>query len=51
MLRKEFANFTDFRPRKLHVAQVHGLVDELLVWARAFGALRVASPAVSQQTS
>ncbi len=39
-LHEDFVNFTDFRPRELHTAVVHGLVDELLAWARALGPLR-----------
>ncbi|WP_433722140.1 NADPH-dependent FMN reductase [Nocardia sp. CA-129566] len=48
-LGEDFVNFTDFRPRELHVAQVHRLVDELLAWAQALGPLRVPALAVSQQ--
>ncbi|WP_245235887.1 hypothetical protein [Streptomyces durhamensis] len=35
-----FENFAEFRPRELHVSEVHGLVDELLAWARALAPLR-----------
>ncbi|GAA4630671.1 NAD(P)H-dependent oxidoreductase [Actinoallomurus vinaceus] len=42
-LREDFVNLVDFRPRELHTAQVHGLVDELLAWAQALGPLRTAS--------
>ncbi|WP_433193880.1 NADPH-dependent FMN reductase [Nocardia sp. CA-107356] len=48
-LREDFVNFVDFRPRELHTAEVHGLVDELLAWARALGPLRAAARAVRQQ--
>jgi NAD(P)H-dependent FMN reductase len=41
-LREDFVNFTEFRPRELHTAEVHGLVDELLAWAQALGPLRTA---------
>lgn len=46
-LREDFVTFTDFRPRELHLAQVHGLVDELLAWAQALGPLRAASHAAA----
>jgi NAD(P)H-dependent FMN reductase len=46
-LREDFVNFTDFRPQELHVPEVHGLVDELLTWARALAPLRAASPATA----
>ncbi|MEU9987019.1 NAD(P)H-dependent oxidoreductase [Streptomyces sp. NPDC048045] len=42
-LHEDFLHFTEFRPRDLHTAQVHGLVDELLAWAQALGPLRPAS--------
>ncbi|MEV6335869.1 NAD(P)H-dependent oxidoreductase [Nocardia vinacea] len=41
-LREDFVNFADFQPRELHIAAVHGLVDELLAWARALAPLRPA---------
>lgn len=43
-----FVDFADFRPRKLHRAEVHRLVDELLGWSLALGALRTAAPPVRQ---
>ncbi|KPC62283.1 NADPH-dependent FMN reductase [Streptomyces chattanoogensis] len=42
-LREDFVDFTDFRPRELHTAEVHRLVDELLAWAQALGPLRTAA--------
>ncbi|MGW3208155.1 NADPH-dependent FMN reductase [Streptomyces sp. NPDC001135] len=39
-LREDFENFTEFRPRELHVSEVHGLVEELLSWAQALAPLR-----------
>ncbi|BDM69697.1 FMN reductase [Streptomyces nigrescens] len=42
-LREDFVNFADFRPRELHTAEVHRLVDELLAWAQALGPLRTAA--------
>ncbi|MEV2210122.1 NAD(P)H-dependent oxidoreductase [Streptomyces sp. NPDC050997] len=42
-LREDFVAFTEFKPQERHVAQVHGLVDELLAWARALGPLRTAA--------
>ncbi|WP_433714385.1 NADPH-dependent FMN reductase [Nocardia sp. CA-084685] len=41
-LSEDFVNFTDFQPREPHTAAVHGLVDELLAWARALAPLRPA---------
>ncbi|MFI6773559.1 hypothetical protein [Nocardia sp. NPDC050412] len=41
-LREDFVNFADFQPRELHIAAVHGLIDELLAWARALAPLRTA---------
>ncbi|MFD7133460.1 NADPH-dependent FMN reductase [Streptomyces sp. NPDC059894] len=41
-LREDFVNFSDFRPRELHTAEVYRLVDELLAWARALAPLRAA---------
>ncbi|MFE5371250.1 NADPH-dependent FMN reductase [Streptomyces mirabilis] len=46
-LREDFDAFADFRPQELHVAEVHGLVDELLAWAQALGPLRAASRAAA----
>ncbi|MFI6493331.1 NADPH-dependent FMN reductase [Streptomyces sp. NPDC050564] len=46
-LREDFVDFAEFRPQELHVAEVHGLVDELLAWARALGPLRGASRAAA----
>ncbi|MCX4615466.1 MULTISPECIES: hypothetical protein [Streptomyces] len=46
-LREDFEAFADFRPQELHVAEVHGLVDELLAWAQALGPLRAASRAAA----
>ncbi|MFJ9852704.1 NADPH-dependent FMN reductase [Streptomyces sp. NPDC101150] len=48
-LREDFVNFADFRPREPHTAEVHQLVDELLAWAQALGALRTAPGTVHQQ--
>ncbi|WP_310723066.1 NAD(P)H-dependent oxidoreductase [Streptomyces sp. N2A] len=39
-LREDFVDFVDFRPRELHTAELHRLVDELLAWARALAPLR-----------
>ncbi|MEU9497535.1 NAD(P)H-dependent oxidoreductase [Streptomyces sp. NPDC048196] len=39
-LREDFVDFADFRPRQLHTAELHRLVDELLAWARALAPLR-----------
>lgn len=50
-LREDFVNLTDFRPRELHTAAVHRLVDELLAWAQALTPLRAASPALHQRAS
>ncbi|GGU97851.1 FMN reductase [Streptomyces filipinensis] len=46
-LREDFENFAEFRPRELHVSEVHGLVDELLAWARALAPLRARSRATA----
>jgi len=46
-LREDFVAFAEFKPRELHVAAVHGLVDELLAWARALGPLRASSHAAA----
>ncbi|WP_432025720.1 NADPH-dependent FMN reductase [Streptomyces sp. 1222.5] len=47
-LYEDFVDFAEFRPRELHTAEVHRLVDELLAWSRALGALRTAAPPVRQ---
>ncbi|WP_078865769.1 NADPH-dependent FMN reductase [Streptomyces sp. NRRL S-1448] len=39
-LREDFVDFADFRPRPVHTAELHRLVDELLAWARALAPLR-----------
>lgn len=39
-LREDFVDLVDFRPRELHTAELHRLVDELLAWARALAPLR-----------
>lgn len=44
-LREDFVDFADFKPQEPHGAEVRGLVDELLAWARALAPLRAASPA------
>jgi NAD(P)H-dependent FMN reductase len=46
-LREDFVASSDFRPQELHVAEVHGLVDELMAWAHALGPLRVAARAAA----
>ncbi|RPE43654.1 NAD(P)H-dependent FMN reductase [Streptomyces sp. Ag109_O5-1] len=46
-LREDFVAFTDFRPRESQAAEVHGLVDELLAWARALGPLRATAGAAA----
>ncbi|MFI9815432.1 NADPH-dependent FMN reductase [Saccharothrix variisporea] len=45
-LREDFVDMVDFRPRELHVAAVHRMVDELLAWARALTPLRTPAEAV-----
>ncbi|MEV6117787.1 NAD(P)H-dependent oxidoreductase [Streptomyces sp. NPDC052109] len=42
-LYEDFVDFADFRPRRPRVAEVHGMVDELLAWARALAPLRAVS--------
>ncbi|WP_419993449.1 NADPH-dependent FMN reductase [Streptomyces boninensis] len=44
-LREDFVDMSEFKPQELHVAEVHGLVDELLAWSRALTPLRTAAAA------
>ncbi|MFF8424504.1 hypothetical protein ACF07Y_05005 [Streptomyces sp. NPDC016566] len=46
-LREDFVNFTEFGPRELRTAELHGLVDELPAWAGALGPLRAAASGAS----
>ncbi|MEU3460446.1 NAD(P)H-dependent oxidoreductase [Streptomyces sp. NPDC006733] len=50
-LHEDFVGFSDFRPRPRHTAQLHELVDELLVWARALEPLRAPSPADAEHVA
>ncbi|MCZ4123397.1 NADPH-dependent FMN reductase [Streptomyces sp. H39-S7] len=50
-LHEDFVDFADFRPRPLHTAQVHAMVDELVAWAQALKPLRVPSAVVVEKAS